>query len=634
MEQTSDLWMADCLKSWNNKIERSGMADKNLMDLSQIVQVDDSDMMYVVKGGTTDGRVSVGQLRDTVTKTVNGEVGDITLKAGTNVSIETTNVGEITINSELSIVRTPVPVSPLNGDVDVSVTAILEASPYGNLYGVARQHREFQVDVVGGDFSSPIRTIQINSDSWSIDPQIQDETQFKWRCRDVDVDGELSGWSDVQDFTTLNIYVVTPVIISPTEGAEQPERDQPITSSPFEIVNSNDSHAASYWTIKSIDGNIVYQTGRDVTNLTTWQPPLGVIMVGDFMIVEVVYESSGGVLSEPGVRIFLGSSAAYGKYLTVAHVNTPRITTYGVDVETFEKLSNPTGLPTSDAYAIKFSKDGKYIAVGSLNTPFIFMYQRNADSVVQIGSPSQITNGSNGFDFNADSTLMAVANSVSPYITLYSISGGVFTKLPDLNQLPTGRANSVSVSWDGVYIAVAFEVSPYVMVYKKNGAVYEVISGAISSPPPGNSTSLSFSQDGQYLAVSHASAPYVSIYKRNGDSFEKLANPTVTPTGTGRSVSFSSNANYLAVGHSTTPFLTIYQRSGDVFTKVQSPSTLPPSTANGVSFISDGSLLAVAHGNTPFLTIYKNVSGTFSKLSNPTSLPASTGNACSFYPSI
>src|SRR5574343_244512 len=238
MEQTSDLWMADCLKSWNNKIERSGMADKNLMDLSQIVQVDDSDMMYVVKGGTTDGRVSVGKLRDTVTKTVNGEVGDITIKAGTNVSIETTNVGEITINSELSVVKTPTAIGPLTGDIDVSVTPTLVGSAYGQLYGVPRLHREFQVDLISGDFSSPVVGFQVDSDNWMVDPSILDNTEFKWRCRDVDVGGGMSGWSEVQSFTTLDIYVVTPTIVSPTEGGTVADRDQPITSSEFQILNA------------------------------------------------------------------------------------------------------------------------------------------------------------------------------------------------------------------------------------------------------------------------------------------------------------------------------------------------------------------------------------------------------------
>lgn len=39
------------------------MANKNLMNVNQAVQVDDTDMMYAVKSGTTDARVSVNQLK-------------------------------------------------------------------------------------------------------------------------------------------------------------------------------------------------------------------------------------------------------------------------------------------------------------------------------------------------------------------------------------------------------------------------------------------------------------------------------------------------------------------------------------------------------------------------------------------
>ena len=577
------------------------MVDKTLTQLNQASQVDDTDILYAVKGGTTDVSVSVGQLKAHISE----------------------------------LIRTPVAVNPLTGTTEFPVDGSLQASPYAPLYSAdVREFREFQIDIAAGDFTSPVSSAQINADIWSISPAIPDNTDLQWRCRDKSVKGDYSEWSEPQTFKTYDIYVVTPVIIIPIEGGDLPERDQSVTSSTFQMANSSDTHAASYWTVKNSLGSVVYQTGRDTVNLTSWQPPLGVIVAGESMTVEVVYESSGGYFSEVGVRGFVGAAAPYGKYLAVAHNNAPRITAYGMNVDAFEKLENPTGLPTSDSYAVKFSKDGKYIAVGSLNSPFIFMYERSGDVISQASIPSQITNGSNSFDFNNDSTLMAVANSSSPYITLYSISGGLFSKLPDLSQLPSGRANSVSISWDGNYLAVAFEVSPYLMIYKKNGATYEAISGAISSAPAGNSTCVSFSQDGQYLAVSHANAPYLTIYKKNGDSFEKLNSPVELPSGTGRSVSFSSNANYLAVGHNTSPFLTIYSRSGDVFTKVQNPSTLPPNTANGVSFIADGSFLAVAHSSSPFLTIYKNESGVFVKVANPSTLPTGTGNACSFYPAI
>lgn len=534
-----------------------------------------------------------------------------------------------------AIIRTPEPISPLTNTTEFAVDGTLQASAYAPLYSAdSRDYREFNIDVIAGDFSNPVVSIQVDSDSWSISPNIVDNTDYKWRCRDKSLNGDYSAWSDVQSFKTFDIYVVTPSITFPTEGGEFAEKGQAFTSSAFQIVNSSDAHAASYWVIKNNSGVVVYQTGRDTVNLTSFTPPDGIVVVGQTMSVEVCYESSSGFLSEYGIRSFIGVAAPYGKYLAVAHSTTPRITAYGQDVDTYIKLPDPTVLPTSDAYATKISKDGRYVAIGTINSPYLYLYELSNDELTPISNPADMPTGVNGVDFNSNSSLMAIAASASPYILLYSISSGVFTKLPNLGTLPTARANGVSISWDGVYMAVCFEVSPYVLIYKDTGSGFSLLSGALGSNPPDNSTGVCFSKDSQYLAVSHATSPFVTIYKRTGDSFTKLTNPSTLPTNTGRAVSFSDNANYLAVGHSTSPFVTIYSRSGDTFTKVTNPTTLPANTALGVSFILDGTKLAVAHQTSPFLTVYQNSGGTFSKLPNPVTLPTGTGNACSFYPAV
>ncbi len=519
------------------------MVDKNLMNIDQVEEVNDSDMMYAVKAGTIDARVSVGQLRDTVAKTVNGEVGDITLKAGTNVSIETTGVGEITINSELSVVRTPVPVSPLTGAVDVSVTPTLAAGVYGNLYGVARQHREFQVDVIGGDFSSPVRSVQVDSDSWTTEPSILDNTEFKWRCRDVDVDGEVSGWSEVQSFTTLDIYVVTPIILSPAEGGELPETGQPITASAFQMVNSGDTHAASYWTIKDSLGAVVYQTGRDTVNLTSWQPPAGGIVDGESMTVDVVYESSGGLVSEAGVRGFVGVGVEYDKYLAVAHATTPFVTTYSVDVDDFTKLANPSVLPAGTGRSVAFSPDGTHMAVTNDRSPFITIYKREGDTFTKLANPSVLpTNNGQGVAFSPDGTHMAVSHWTSPFITIYKREGDTFTKA-DPSVLPTGNGQGVAFSPDGTYLAVAHNTNPFVTIYKRSGDTFEKLNNP-DVLPTGQGTGVAFSQDGTHMAVAHSTSPFITIYKREGDAFTKLANPSVLPTGTGQVAAFWPSSLY------------------------------------------------------------------------------------------
>ena len=291
-------------------------------------------------------------------------------------------------------IRTPVAVAPLTGTTEFPVDGTLQASPYAPLYSAdAREFREFQIDTAAGDFTAPISVAQVNADIRVISPTIPDNTDLKWRCRDKSVKGDYSEWSEPQTFKTYDIYVVTPVILSPTEGGELPERDQPITSSAFQMVNSGDAHAASYWTIKDSLGVVVYHTGRDTINLTSWQPPAGVIVDGESVTVEVVYESIGGFLSEAGVRGFVGVGVGYGKYLTVAHSTTPFVTTYGVDIDQFDRLTNNGVPPAGESRGVAFSPDGVHMAVAHNTSPFVTIYKREGDTFTKLANPSVLPTG-------------------------------------------------------------------------------------------------------------------------------------------------------------------------------------------------------------------------------------------------
>lgn len=555
--------------------------------------------------------------------------------AGTNIKVEYSGTTKKTkISAELVVIRTPTNTSPTNGSVDVSVTTTLVASSYAHLYGVARQYREFQVDLVAGDFSSPVRSIQVDADSWMIDPALLDDTEFKWRCRDVDIDGEVSEWSESQSFTTLDIYVVTPVITSPTEGGTVAERDQPTTASAFQMVNSGDTHAASYWTIKNSLGAVTYQTGRDTVNLTSWQPPAGVIVDGESMTVEVVYESSGGFLSEAGVRGFVGVGAPFGKYLAVAQESTPFVTTYGVDVDQFTKLANPSGLPTGNGFGVAFSPDGTYMTVGHRALPYITIYKRSGDTFTKLAKPSVLpAYWAHSIAFSPDGTHMAIGHENSPYITIYKREGDTFTKLANPSILPPGYAgNGVAFSPDGTHMVVGHDLSPFITIYKREGNTFTKLANP-SGLPSGDVYGVAFSPDGTHMAVAHLASPFITIYKREGDTFTKLANPSVLPTGQGNDVAFSPDGTYMSVAYATSPFVTIYKRSGDTFTKLANPAVLPAGDSRGVAFSSDGVHMAVAHYTSPFITIYKREGDTFTKLANPSGLPTNTGRGVAFWPS-
>ena len=536
--------------------------------------------------------------------------------------------------STSEMIRTPVAVAPLTGTTEFPVDGTLQASSYAPLYSAdTREFREFQIDTAAGDFTAPISVAQVNADTWAISPAIPDNTDLKWRCRDKSVKGDYSEWSEPQVFKTLDVYVVTPVILSPAEGGTVAERDQPITSSEFQIVNVNATHTASYWTIKNSLGAVVYQTGRDTVNLTSWQPPAGVIVDGESMTVGVVYESSGGYLSEAGVRGFVGAGAPFGKYLAVAHATTPFVTTYGTDVDDFNKLADPSVLPAGIGRSVAFSSDGVYMAVAHTTTPFITIYKRSGDAFTKLADPSVLPTWSGrGVAFSPDGTHMAVAHDSSPYITIYKREGDIFTKLADPSVLPTNTGNGVAFSGDGTYMAVSHKTTPFITIYKREGDTFTKLANP-GVLPTGEAIGVAFSQDGTHMAVAHGASPSITIYKRSGDTFTKLANPSVLPAGTGNGVAFSPDGTHMTVAHFGSPFITIYKRSGDTFTKLANPSVLPAGTGNGVAFSPDGTHMAVAHDSSPSITIYKRSGDTFTKLANPSVLPAGTSNAVAFWPS-
>ena len=56
-----------------------------------------------------------------------------------------------------------------------------------------------------------------------------------------------------------------------------------------------------------------------------------------------------------------------GNYMSVAHTNSPYITIYKRDGDTFTKLANPDVLPTGIGWGTAWSPDGKLYECGAYN---------------------------------------------------------------------------------------------------------------------------------------------------------------------------------------------------------------------------------------------------------------------------
>jgi len=114
-------------------------------------------------------------------------------------------------------IRKPTITSPTAAETDVDVTPTITGSAYDALFSNTRDYREFQIDLATGDFSSPIVSQQVNSDSLtvSITNFLDGTTEHKVRIRDVDTDGNASEFSDEVTFTTLDPLTV---LGAPTSG--------------------------------------------------------------------------------------------------------------------------------------------------------------------------------------------------------------------------------------------------------------------------------------------------------------------------------------------------------------------------------------------------------------------------------
>ena len=158
------------------------------------------------------------------------------------------------------------------------------------------------------------------------------------------------------------------------------------------------------------------------------------------------------------------------------------------------KLSNPANLPTGYGRDCSFSPDSNYLAVAHVNSPYITIYKRNGDTF-KLPNPGVLP--TNSSSFSPDNNYLAVAHGTSPFITIYKRNGDRFTKLSNPDDLPTSGGFGCSFSPDSNYLAVTnLSLTPYNLqtqwryLYLPNPDVL-----------PTNGRGCSFSPDSNYLAV-------------------------------------------------------------------------------------------------------------------------------------
>lgn len=118
----------------------------------------------------------------------------------------------------ISVIRAPVTLSPKGSIGDQSLMPVLRAVSFAidDTLGLVFSRREYEVDLVTGDFTSPIWQGDATVDTHiTVGVSLVSSTQYQWRCRDHATTGEVGDWSIPAEFETLAGVVLAPSVSVP-----------------------------------------------------------------------------------------------------------------------------------------------------------------------------------------------------------------------------------------------------------------------------------------------------------------------------------------------------------------------------------------------------------------------------------
>lgn len=188
----------------------------------------------------------------------------------------------------ISIVRRPTNLSPSDGQPGLTTQPTLTGTDYYALYAVPQARREFQVIAADGTFDEPLYEASETPSngtpavSHAMATALDIESGYLWRYRDVTILDEAGQWSQPSGFTTASVYIAAPAITSPADGATDIGETPTITSSAFTVEpgTESDTHAASSWRIRDVNGTVVWESLEDAGNLLSLQVPSDVLQEG------------------------------------------------------------------------------------------------------------------------------------------------------------------------------------------------------------------------------------------------------------------------------------------------------------------------------------------------------------------
>lgn len=213
----------------------------------------------------------------------------------------------------LSYVVTPKILTPTNGAVGQNTKITITGSGYENVFPTdARKHRIFELSKAQ-DFGTKLETKEADADSIKFDTQLDSQTKYYARIKDVSQKEYRSNWSPVVEFTTGDVtHANTPVITlkgfadSPTDIGS----GLTIEGGAYSVNDSSaDTHKATSWSIRLKSGRAnVWESLNDTTNKISIEVPKGTLQKSTAYVVTVIYHSTNFNDSSPAEHEFTTSN--------------------------------------------------------------------------------------------------------------------------------------------------------------------------------------------------------------------------------------------------------------------------------------------------------------------------------------
>lgn len=219
----------------------------------------------------------------------------------------------MTAGAVMNAVRTPRAISPIGDAVITDTQSVtLVADEYRHMYSreiegsvvrIPRHRREFEVYEVGTENTAPVWTGDDTEDSIVATFPMVRYRSYRWRCRDISIDGEESVWSALARFTAPSSAVVPPTL-SFEGGINSVVKSPLVTTSVFATEGDSDIHTGTTWRLFNMNAQSPVWEVVSSTALTEIRIPGNYLFASNSYQMEVIHHTQGAGDATSGRVVF------------------------------------------------------------------------------------------------------------------------------------------------------------------------------------------------------------------------------------------------------------------------------------------------------------------------------------------